>query len=66
MVEYVEELDVKPELQLLSYGKQFGKVEVTPGEIWAAQRVATASFCCGSKPSASTLTEYAPASVAES
>ena len=40
MVEYIEELHVKPQLQMLGQGKQFRKVEVTPRKIGTAQRVA--------------------------
>ena len=41
MVEYVEELDVEPQPQLFGQGKPFREVEVAPGEIGTAQRVAT-------------------------
>ena len=41
MVEYIEELGVKPQLQLLGQGEQLRKVEVTPCKIGTAQRVTT-------------------------
>ncbi len=39
MVEYIEELDVEPQLHVLGQGKPLREVEVTPRKIGTAQRV---------------------------